>query len=100
MAVKAEVLLELNGVKFSRCIKKRPAIATASNGIIFKTVVTSCSMPDVTTPLVLTQVRNHIADNPVNTAAMPLVASTGKKVLSALTNETAMAALEHQIEIQ
>ena len=96
----SEVPLALKGKKFSAFIKKKPPIATSSKGIIFKIVVTNCNFPDATIPNVLIHVSNHIMPSPVSMATTAFVASMGKKILSAPTSETAMAALVHQIEIQ
>jgi hypothetical protein len=68
-----------------------------NNGSNFKIVVASCTLPDVATPRVFTQVSSHMAPKPVSTAAKVLVASIGKNVLNALTNEIVMAALAHDV---
>src|SRR5580765_3228599 len=60
IALKSELLLVLNGTKFSDLKKNKPPMATNSNGIIFKMVVTNCSFPDVTMPMVLIHVSNHM----------------------------------------
>ena len=77
-----------------------PVTDTAINGTIFRMVVTSCILPDTIIPFVLIHVRNQIAHNPVSDEANGFPFRTGKKVLKALTKETVMAALLHQIEIQ
>src|SRR5450432_102821 len=100
MAAKSDTPLMLKGRKFFNRMKNKPPIATASRGTILIIVVTNCNLPDVTMPSVLTQVSSQMAPNPVNMANKVLVARAGKKVLNALTIETAMAALVHQIEIQ
>jgi hypothetical protein len=49
-------------------------------------------------PNELTQVKNQIVDKPIVIANTAFVAKAGKKVLSALTKETVMAALVHHPE--
>ena len=100
IAEKKDPPLELNGVKFLMSKKNSPAMATRINGMTFKIVVTNCNFPEARTPFVLIQVKNQIANKPALTAAIALLASTGKKVLKALIKETAIAALVHQSEIQ
>src|SRR6478609_5038722 len=100
IAWKEDMPLILKGTKFSVWIKKSPAMATATSGNIFSTVVTICILPVATMPRVLIQVPIQMADNPVSDAANALPFNTGKKVLNALTSDTANAALEHQIDIQ
>ena len=65
-----EVGPALKGIKFSACKKNSPPTDTSNNGIIFRMVVINCSLPDVTIPKVLIQVRNQMAPNPVSTAAI------------------------------
>ena len=72
-------------------------MAIMSSGSNFRTVVANCTLPDVATPRVFTQVSSQIAAKPVTTAARVLVASTGKNVLNALTNEMVIAALAHDV---
>ena len=100
IAAKSEFPLVLKGIKFCNRIKNKPPTVTSKSGIIFKTVVTSCNLPDVTIPNVFIQVRSQMAPNPVTIATTALVASIGKKVLNALTNATAIAALVHRVDIQ
>src|SRR5580693_9106442 len=100
MAEKSDTPLALKGIKLCTLKKNNPPTATNSKGIIFKIVVTNCNFPEVTMPRVFTQVNSHIAPSPVKTASRAFVARAGKKVLKALTRDTAMAAFVHQIEIQ
>ena len=100
IAAKSELPLMLKGTKFFNRIKNKPPTATSNSGIIFKTVVINCNLPDVTIPNVFIQVSSQMAPNPVITAGTALVASTGKKVLNALTSATVIAALVHKVDIQ
>ena len=92
--------LALNGIKFFNWKKNNPAIATKMSGITFNIVVTNCNLPEANMPFVFIQVRNQIATKPAATATIALLPRMGKKVLMALTNETAIAALVHQSDIQ
>ena len=67
-------------------------------GTIFKIVVINCTLPEVTIPKELIQVKNQIVASPVTIAKLVLLAKAGIKVLRALTKETVMAALVHQTE--
>ena len=58
------------------------------------------TLPEAYTPMVFTQVRNQRNPSPVAKAILESLASIGKKVLNALTNETAMAAFVVQTEIK
>ena len=100
MAEKSETPLVLNGIKFFNLKKNNPPTATSNRGIIFNIVVTNCNFPEATMPSVFTQVSNQIAPSPVKIASSAFVARAGKKVLKALTSDTAIAAFVHQIEIQ
>jgi hypothetical protein len=51
-------------------------------------------------PRLFTHVSSQTAASPVAAAAKALDERIGKKVLSALTKDTVMAALVHQMEIQ
>jgi hypothetical protein len=56
--------------------------------------------PEAYTPKVFTQVSNQRQAKPVAKAKLEFCASIGKKVLNALTKDTAMAALVVQSEIK
>src|SRR5882672_9815596 len=83
--------LILNGIKFFVLMKKSPAMATTTSGNIFRTVVTSCILPEATTPRILIHVTIQMADSPVSDAATALPFNIGKNVLNALTSDTAKA---------
>ena len=92
--------VKLNLGKLSKLKKNAPIIITKTNGNNFKTVVTTCILPDSFIPLEFIQVNIQIKDNPKNKDNKGLEFNDGKKTLSPPIIAIANPALLTQIEIQ